>query len=189
MDTHQGRIMKLCSFILSSILMCTSSFSAASNVTLIPALASAINERLKLMKNVAEYKAEKHLPVEDLKREKIVLAKAAGAAFNAGLDPLSVNKFIQNQMNAGKAIQYRYRASFLFNKNYIFTLKPMNVIRNEILKIDSIILDLISRQLVYEEGFKESQKHELFLLIKSPYLLENEKKALIDSISIIKRRS
>lgn len=181
--------MKPYSCVIPLFLMCTSSSSFAADLTLIPALASAINDRLKLMKNVAAYKAENHLPVEDLKRERDVQIKAAEVAFNTGLDPLSVNTFIQTQMDAGKAIQYRYRASFLFDKKYNLTSESINNTRNKILKIDKIILDLISRHLASDQQFKESQTLELSVLIKSPYLLENEKVAIIESITLIKRKS
>ena len=75
--------------------------------------ARLVNERLSYMKDVAGYKAEQHLPIEDLTQEKKVLDQSLSEAESFGLNSETVKPFIVTQMNVAKAIQYRYRADWL----------------------------------------------------------------------------
>lgn len=72
-----------------------------------------INERLGYMEQVALYKHQSHIPVEDLTREKFILDKSLLSATEQGLDSDSILDFFQSQMDAAKAVQYRYRADWL----------------------------------------------------------------------------
>ena len=72
-----------------------------------------INERLSYMEDVALYKAQKGIKIEDLARELVVVETASLSAQKAGLDIESVSEFFQAQISAAKAIQYRYRADLL----------------------------------------------------------------------------
>ncbi|KAF7781498.1 hypothetical protein PRUB_b0735 [Pseudoalteromonas rubra] len=72
-----------------------------------------IDKRLAQMQLVALFKANKHKPIEDLSREAVVLSKALEQARQQCLDTSSVKAFFQAQMDAAKAIQYRYRAQWL----------------------------------------------------------------------------
>lgn len=93
------------------IACCLVSFSALADGG--TALGELVNQRLAYMKDVAGYKAQQHLPIEDLAQEARVLASTQAEAERLGLDPLSVRPFILAQMDAAKAIQYRYRADWL----------------------------------------------------------------------------
>ena len=64
-----------------------------------------IDQRLELMKDVAAYKYIEGLPIEDLKREAIVLQKATTAAEGAGLQADSVTAFFRSNIEAAKSIQ------------------------------------------------------------------------------------
>ena len=76
-----------------------------------PVLAAAadapalIAERLSLMKDVAIYKSERDIPVEDLQREAVVIDAAVKAAAEHGLEPETTRAFFQAQIDAAKAIQ------------------------------------------------------------------------------------
>jgi chorismate mutase len=72
-----------------------------------------INERLGYMEDVALYKAENNLPVEDLARESIVIENAVLAAESAGLIGASIENFFVSQIDDAKAIQYRSLADWL----------------------------------------------------------------------------
>ncbi|WP_194866997.1 gamma subclass chorismate mutase AroQ [Pseudoalteromonas sp. PPB1] len=74
---------------------------------------SLIDKRLAQMQSVALFKANKHKPIEDLSREVVVLSQALEQARQQCLDTNSVKAFFQAQMDAAKAIQYRYRAQWL----------------------------------------------------------------------------
>ncbi|WP_347230499.1 chorismate mutase, partial [Vibrio splendidus] len=65
------------------------------------------------MQDVAIYKAIHGLPIEDLKREEIVLKKSSLASENYGLNVDSMKSFTVALMSSAKAIQYRYRADML----------------------------------------------------------------------------
>jgi chorismate mutase len=87
--------------------MCVSSLAQAYEYDQV---AHLMNERLSYMKDVAGYKAEQHLPIEDLVQEKKVLDQSLAEAESFGLSSETVKPFIVTQMNVAKAIQYRYRA-------------------------------------------------------------------------------
>lgn len=64
-----------------------------------------IFERLSLMKQVAAFKFQKGLEIEDLAREALVLDKAASEAAEAGLEVESIRPFFQALIEAAKTIQ------------------------------------------------------------------------------------
>ncbi|MCL1127150.1 gamma subclass chorismate mutase AroQ [Shewanella surugensis] len=74
---------------------------------------NTINLRLTYMQDVALYKAQHHLAIEDVAREKKVLASATRAASQLGLPTNKVDAFFKAQIAVAKAIQYRYRAQWL----------------------------------------------------------------------------
>ncbi|HIH5645595.1 TPA: gamma subclass chorismate mutase AroQ, partial [Serratia marcescens] len=84
------------------IACCLTSFPALADGA--AALGELVNQRLSLMKDVAGYKAQQHLPIEDLAQEAKVLASAQAEAGRLGLEPASVRPFIAAQMDAAKAI-------------------------------------------------------------------------------------
>ncbi len=69
-------------------------------------LFAAIAERLGWMAPVAAWKHANKKPVEDLKREAVVLDAASADAASLGLAPDSVRGFFQAQIDAAKAIQW-----------------------------------------------------------------------------------
>ena len=70
------------------IACCLTSFPALADGA--AALGELVNQRLSLMKDVAGYKAQQHLPIEDLAQEAKVLASAQAEAGRLGLEPASV---------------------------------------------------------------------------------------------------
>ncbi len=89
-------------------------------------VASLINQRLSYMKDVAGSKEKNHLAIEDLFQEEKVLSKAELEAEKLGLDGKSVKFFMQAQIDAAKAIQYRYRADWLSIPEKIGNRPPWN---------------------------------------------------------------
>ena len=69
------------------------------------ALFELIDARLELMDEVASYKWQRGLPIEDLEREAVVLDRAAADALRFGLTPDSVRALFAAQIEAAKAIQ------------------------------------------------------------------------------------
>ncbi|MFQ9621615.1 MAG: gamma subclass chorismate mutase AroQ [Enterobacteriaceae bacterium] len=95
-------------------------------------MGNLINERLSLMKDVAGYKAQHHQAIEDLQQEKKVLESATADADSLGLKGESVRPFIQAQMDAAKAIQYRYRADWLAAPETDWQPRPLQDVRTQI---------------------------------------------------------
>lgn len=180
--------MRYFAVVVSSILMCGSSFAASVNAATLPELAQALNTRFEVMKDVAGYKAANHLPVEDLPREKDVLLKAQDAARDVMLDPQSIDAFVQTQMAVSKNIQYRYLDRWRLQPEKAWQPRPLAEVRAEILKLDNTILNLISRQIMNGGGFNEEQDRTLVQLLDDKQISALEKAQLIDALGKIKRR-
>lgn len=65
------------------------------------------------MKAVALYKFDAGQPLFDKNREQLVLEKAVSKAETEGLSSKHIKGFFVAQMNAAKAIQYRYMAEWM----------------------------------------------------------------------------
>lgn len=74
---------------------------------------NTIEERLEYMQDVALFKANNHLPVEDVDREKKVIKPALRTANAINLSAEGLEHFFTTQISVAKAIQYRYRAHWL----------------------------------------------------------------------------
>jgi len=77
------------------------------------AVFNLINERLSFMEDVALYKKENRIPVEDVEREQVVIANAAQAAEIQGIEGDSISAFFAAQIEVAKAIQYRSLANWI----------------------------------------------------------------------------
>jgi len=69
------------------------------------ALVALMGERLKLMPDVARYKWNNHLAIEDLPREKAILDELVVQATQAGVPEETARKFFAAQMDAAKLVQ------------------------------------------------------------------------------------
>ncbi len=116
-------------------------------------VASLINQRLSYMKDVADYKAANHLAIEDLPQEEKVLASAVQQAEKLGLAGESVKPFVQAQMDAAKAIQYRYRADWLSSPEQGWQPLPLEQVRSKINVLSASILSGIRAQLAQGKPF------------------------------------
>lgn len=132
-------------------------FSATAMATSIKKddVASLINQRLSYMKDVVGYKANNHLPIEDLSQEAKVLSGSVIMAEKLGLDGESVKPFIQAQMDAAKAIQYRYRADWLSVAEKGWQPEPLEQVRSKISVLNSDILTHISQRLTWGDLFTD----------------------------------
>ena len=142
-----------------------------------------INERLGYMEKVALYKHQFHIPVEDLTREKFILDKSLLSATAQGLDPDSISDFFQSQMDAAKAIQYRYRADWLAGspKN-AETVDLKNDIRPKLITLWKKIIASISKYLKQEESFRPEQQATFMDTVKVHNLSMKDKENLFKSL-------
>ena len=145
-------------------------------------LFSSINQRLSHMPQVALYKAQHKLPIEDISREKRVLAQALLAAEKAGLESQSVSAFFEAQIAAAKAIQYRYRAELLSR-----TMPPngkdlTTQIRPALIRLGTQIIKQLTRRLQKGQPISQQDWPAFEQAVQSPYLIEADKRALFSSL-------
>lgn len=149
--------------------------------------ARLVNELLSYMKDVAGYKAEQHLPIEDLTQEKKVLDQSLSEAESFGLNSETLKPFIVTQMNVAKAIQYRYRADWLSSPESNWKPQDLAEVR---LKISSLNTELLKN--IADELKKNNNKapHGCSYMwpVQHPQLKEADKKALCETLNKIKLR-
>lgn len=148
-------------------------------------VASLINKRLSYMKDVAGYKANNHLPIEDLSQEaKVLSSSVLEAENNLGLDGESVKPFIQAQMDAAKAIQYRYRADWLSALEKDWQPVPLEQVRSKTSLLNTEILTDVSTKLSNGELFTD--KTCFIQQLDQIHLKDSDKERLWYSLKKIK---
>lgn len=164
--------------------MCFPPLAQASQYT---QTARLVNERLSYMKDVAGYKAEQHLPIEDLTQEKKVLDQSLSEAESFGLNSETVKPFIVTQMNVAKAIQYRYRADWLSSPESNWKPQDLAEVR---LKISSLNTELLKNIAVELKRNNNKAPHGCSYMwpVQHPQLKEADKKALCMTLNKIKLR-
>ncbi|MCW7762557.1 chorismate mutase [Photorhabdus luminescens] len=149
-------------------------------------VAQLINQRLSYMKDVAGYKAENHLPVEVLSQENKVLAKAISEAESFGLNGESVRPFVIIQMNAAKAIQYRYRADWLSVSENGWQPKPLEDVRVKISGLSTEILQQIAILLKNGGKISASDKEMFMKNIQQHNLKDSDKQQIFSALEKVK---
>ncbi len=149
-------------------------------------LFNIINERLSYMDDVALFKAQKLLPIENLKREKTVLNQAKKSAHIQGLDPNHVEEFFSVQIAVAKAIQYRYRADLLSQPSVEKPKDLLKEVRPALLDLGDQIIKHIVEYLKTHGSIKSSLFPEFDTAIKIKYLKTSEKKLLFEALQKVK---
>ncbi|XP_037040317.1 secreted chorismate mutase-like [Bradysia coprophila] len=148
-------------------------------------LAEKVNQRLAYMKDVAGYKAQNHLQIEDVVQESKVINSSLTEAKDLGLDPESVISFIVAQINAAKAIQYRYRADWLSYTEEDWQPQPLDMVREKIGQLSSEIL----RELAAQANDRPVEAHErnaFVLRLEQDNLKCADKMRLFDAILVVR---
>jgi len=162
--------------------MCVSSLAQAYQYDQV---AHLMNERLSYMKDVAGYKAEQHLPIEDLVQEKKVLDQSLSEAESFGLSSETVKPFIVTQMNVAKAIQYRYRADWLSSPETNWKPQDLSEVRLKIGSLNTELLKNIAYELKKNHN-KAPYGCSYMWPVQHPQLKEADKKALCVTLNKIK---
>ncbi|BBG69123.1 chorismate mutase [Serratia marcescens] len=166
------------------IACCLTSFPALADGA--AAIGELVNQRLSLMKDVAGYKAQQHLPIEDLAQEAKVLASAE--AGHLGLEPASVRPFIAAQMDAAKAIQYRYRADWLASPEPGWQPRPLTQVRPQIAQLSSQILQRLAERL-RAGPLGEADRAAFMASVDQVNLSAADKRRLADALLAVKTGS
>ena len=168
--------------IIFSTALCASFFTHAAEDHLI----HLVNERLSYMKDVAGSKALNHQPIEDLLQEEKVLETTLSQATKKGIDPISLRPFIVAQMDAAKAIQYRYRADWLAQPEMNWQPEDLNQVRTHISKLSAEIIDSIADEL-YKIGNLDHYSDESYMeFLNHKNLSRTDKSLLLRTLSQIR---
>lgn len=173
---------------LSSLFMCSTVFASSVTSVSLEELSSALNERMLLMPAVAGYKAQHHLPVEDLSREKVVIDGMRQNAQDAGLASDTVVPFVHALMNAGKAIQYRCLADWLATPQTRVHVTELADTRQKIQQTDNRLMTAISQRLM-AGSFTEADMVWLISQMTAPGLSAADKNNLLSTLARIERAS
>ena len=171
--------------------------AALFTMLIVPTLANAeqydkaaklINERLSYMKDVAGYKADNHLPIEDLVQEKRVLDQSIVEAEALGLRGDTVMPFITAQMDAAKAVQYRYRADWLSEQEGNWKPQDLKEVRLKLGVLNTEILKEIAAALRKSNNHAPS-KCKYMRAVQQKNIKESDKKALCATLNKIRLKS
>lgn len=175
-------------FMLQTILIFAASLISFNSIASVTSqdLFTAINLRLSYMEEVALYKAYNNEPIEDTKREAIVINNASISAEKEGLNKESVVDFFSAQISAAKAIQYRYRADLLTTSTDKKPKDLETVIRPELIKLGKDINTKIAQYLREGGSFTKDELEVFKATLKSRYLKESDKELLFDSLTKIR---
>ena len=181
---------KLFSVLIFSLIF--SKFSIASPIPVVAPDAQhifgLINDRLSYMEKVALFKNNTHKAVEDLGREKIVLEKTLSTVTDLGLNPESISGFIQAQMDAAKAIQYRYRAQWLsIPPQTQRDIDLQGEVRPRLIELGKEIMVSISQYLKAGGRFQPEQMEEFIDSLKVNNLSTVDKKNIFKSLLKIEK--
>lgn len=150
------------------------------------ALFNTINQRLGYMQDVALYKAQNQLAIENNQREVTVLQNAKNTAAAKGLDAQRVEAFFIAQISAAKAIQYRYRADLLSQPIERLPLDLNKHIRPALITLGNKIIEQMATYIAANGGFKTSQRELFFSIVKRRYLSETDKQRLFEGLLQVK---
>ena len=156
--------------------------------TKLDTLFSKINERMGYMEDVALYKAQHQLAIEDLDREKVVLSKAKTSSEKFLISSESIEDFTTSMMSAAKAIQYRYRANLLSHRD-LMNVEPRdlkNEVRPALIKLGIEINSSIYEYLKDGSNISDSSFSTFSKSIQSKYLTEEDKIMVFKSLQKVK---
>jgi len=147
----------------------------------------AINQRLSHMQDVARYKYVNAIPVENRKREKLVIEKAVAQAGLSGLKPESVTAFFEAQIVVAKAIQRRYHQQWLKdksdNKDGVVSLDST---RAALITLGNEIIELLAARVKAHGPFTEKNYSEFATVLNVHLLVEKDKRMLFDALKAIR---
>ncbi|WP_273726361.1 chorismate mutase [Brucella gallinifaecis] len=162
------------------------SLIAIGNASEIQPVANLIDERLSHMKAVALFKEANHIPIEDLVQEERVIKRSLDRAQKLGLDPETVKPFIDIQMKAAKAVQYRYRADWLFKGYTIYAPETLDNERKQIAELGDKLLEIIAQRLKQRIHIEKSDQASFVNSLSAYNLQDEEKLQIFDALHQIK---
>lgn len=150
-------------------------------------LFDTINRRLGHMQDVARYKAQNRIPIEDIAREQIVIADAQQSAQNLGLNAQSVEAFFAAQIAVAKAIQYRVRADLLSAPVSVPAPDLNSEIRPQISELGALIIAQLATMLADRPSLAEDLRTSFYASMSVSHVSDADKQLLFDALLQIRR--
>lgn len=147
----------------------------------------AIDERLAYMQDVALYKAQNRLPIEDLTREEIVINDARALATEHGLNADSMEGFFRAQMNAAKAIQYRHRAELLNGQSPLQPVDLESEIRPALDRLGNQIVRQFAVLLIQHSALQRDSFALFMSTLRHRLLADADREALFEAMLKVRR--
>lgn len=145
-----------------------------------------INQRLSYMEDVALYKVNHQKAIEDIEREKTVIAASARSATLVGLDEKSITRFFSSQIAVAKAIQYRHKADLLSVKAHKEPRDLNTHVRPQLIKLGNEINAKIANCLKAGNAFTEQQRVTFNETINLRYVSTADKTNLFEALQKIR---
>ncbi|MCP4381920.1 MAG: gamma subclass chorismate mutase AroQ [Hyphomicrobiales bacterium] len=92
-------------FVVIALLLATTAAAEGPSPDSIHAVRLAMTDRLMIMVEVARFKWNGKIPIEDLEREAVVLEQTVDQAVASGVDPRLATALVRSQIAAAKALQ------------------------------------------------------------------------------------
>ena len=143
-----------------------------------------INQRLSYMEDVALYKGQHNIPIEDKEREAIVIANAAQSATLRGVEVKSAERFFTEQISAAKFVQQQVLRAY--SKEEVELADPMDLdtqIRPALTTLGDAILLKISDYLTRYGPITVEYQNLFYQQINNKYLQQDQKHSLFHALS------
>lgn len=134
------------------------------------------------MEDVALYKAQHHLAIEDLTREALVIKEAGASAKKYQLNAASVEQLTSAQISAAKAIQYRYRADLLSQASTQTPRDLKKVVRPALITLSNELNMELAAYLKAGHKITNSDWGAFQAALNNPYLSESDKRMLFNAL-------
>lgn len=151
-------------------------------------LFSLINQRLSHMEDVALYKVQNSLPIEDIAREEEVIAQAKLAAAEAGLIADSVEQFFTAQISVAKAIQRRFSEDWLTTTPTRAAIDLQTEVRPLLTVLGDQIIAALANVLSTRGSIDSSSRGLFHRSIVVRHTSEQDKDLLFEALLLIESR-
>lgn len=147
---------------------------------------ATIDKRLSYMHDVALFKAQQHLAVEDVEREQKIVSQAKTSAVAEGVEPASIEDFFKAQIAVAKAIQYRYRADWLVRPAAEKPRDLQKEVRPALLLLGGRLIHQIARYLKIHGPFKTSQWGAFNTALTQVHVTQADRELLFSALQKVK---
>jgi chorismate mutase len=145
-----------------------------------------INARMSYMEDVARYKAQNHLPIEDVPREQLVIQQATLSAAESGLESESVAAFFEALISGAKAIQYRCRADLLTQHQAQATRDLDSALRPDLIAIGKRLNSELADYFSHNTAIDPALWPQFYEAVQQKNLSLADKRAIFEALTKIR---